>query len=107
MKHPRATSAIEMKDTRGQTSLPFREVSDEQIAYGMAIKGDKGVLIRVQGLSGEPDYVYLRNEPSYVIVKYPGCFTIIDIETFVLEKKRSKVKSLTQTRAKEIAICVM
>ena len=103
--HPYHTCAIETKDTRGKDSLLFSEVKQAQIDYGMAIKSDNGVLIRTQAISeGLPDYLYLKNEPSLVVIKYPKMFAMIDIETFILEKKKSKRKSLTSKRAGEIAI---
>jgi hypothetical protein len=102
--NPQFSSAWENKDTRGKSSLPFSEVSQAQLDYGMAIKGPKGVLLRVQAVAeGMPDYVYLRNAPSWIIVKYPSAFEIIDVETFIMEKKRSKSKSLSHQRAREIS----
>lgn len=104
-KNPMLTAAIETKDTRGKSSLPFSEVSQAQIDYGMAIKSDKGVLLRVQAVSeGMPDYIYMRNEPSFIIIRYPAFFCAIDVETFVLERDKSKRRSLTGARAKEISI---
>ena len=106
--HPYHTCAIEMKDTRGSDRFPFNEVKQAQIDYGLAIKSDKGVLIRTQAVSeGMPDYIYLRNEPSIIVIKYPKMFAMIDIETFILEKKKSKRKSLTSKRAIEIAIKII
>lgn len=102
--NPRMMSAtFELKQTSTH-SLPFSAVEDHQIDYALAIRGDKGVLIRVQGVGGEPDYVYLRGMPSFFVVKYPKFFCVIDPETFVLERKRSKRRSLTGGRAKEISI---
>jgi hypothetical protein len=106
--NPYHTCSIETKDTRGKDSLLFSEVKEAQLDWGMAIKSDKGVLIRTQAVSeGMPDYIYLRNEPAVIVIKYPSILTIIDVETFILEKKRSKRKSLTSTRAQEIAIKVI
>lgn len=102
--HPRLSGAYEIKDSRGKNNLSFSEVTEHQLNYGLAIKGDKGVFIRVQGMGGEPDYIYLRNAPAYIVIKYPKQFCLIDVETFVLEKNKSKRKSLTAGRAKEIAI---
>lgn len=102
--NPRISGSYEIKDTRSKNYLNFEEVTQEQLDYGMAIKGDKGVLIRVQGNGGEPDYVYLRNSPSYIVVRYPKCFCVIDVETFILEKGRSDKKSLILSRAKDISI---
>jgi hypothetical protein len=107
--NPLYTCALEMKDTRGKNNLAFSEVKQAQRDFGMAIKSDKGVMIRVEPIvEGYPDYIYLRNEPAYVPIKYPKCICIIDIETFILEDKRSKKRrSLTCARAKDIAIKVI
>lgn len=104
--NPRYSCACELKQTE-KKSIPFDCLADHQIDYLLAINSDKGVLIRVQGTNGEPDYVYLRNEPAYVFVKYPGEFHGIAISQWIDEKARSykaKRKSLTAARAKEIAI---
>ena len=72
----------------------------------MAIKSKKGTLIRVQGTAGEPDYVYLRNAPAYVVIYFAKSktFHLIDVEAFLSEKTRSKRKSLTSVRASEISV---
>lgn len=99
------SSTYELKDSAGKDSIPFSCLEDHQIDFSMAIKwGDKGCLIRVEaGNIGAPDYVFFRNSPAYVVVKYPKQFSIIDIETWTEEKKRSKRKSLTQERAEAIS----
>jgi len=103
--NPRISSSFEMKDTRGKNYLNYSEIKPEQIAYALAIQeGKKGVLIRVQGMSGEPDYVYLRNEPALFVIKYPKAFCIINVNNLVHEMKTFKKKSLDFSRAKDIAI---
>jgi len=93
-----------MKDTRGKPSFPFNELDNEQRAWGMKVKGKKGALIRVQGLNGEPDYSYHCGDPAYVVIKYPKGWCMVDIETLIMEDKRSARRSLTYGRAKELAI---
>ena len=94
-----------MKDTRGRKSFPFKELKEEQIDWGMAVKSKKGVLMRQVGGSGEPDYTYHYNQMSFVVINFPDGFVIIDIETFVMERDRNRtVKSLTWKRACDIAI---
>lgn len=102
--NPRISGSYELKDSRGKNYIDFKEIDESQLDYGMAIKGPKGVLIRVQGQGGEPDYIYLREAPAYLVINYPGAFYIIDIETFITEKERSKRRSLTKERAEAIAI---
>lgn len=100
--NPRFSCAYELKQTKFK-SIPFGCVEEHQIDWLVAIKGPKGVLIRHQGGSGEPDYVYLRNFPACVGIKYPSGFALIDIDTFLLEKKRTKERGLTWARAQEIS----
>lgn len=100
--NPQYTCAYELKQTKGN-SIAFGELKDHQQAYLEAVRGDKGVLVRVQGTGGEPDYIYLRNCRACVVVKYPHSFEIIDIGTWVLEKRKSTRKSLTSARAREIS----
>lgn len=100
----RRTEPYELKDTRGENSLPFSELSDDQIKIGLAAKSNKGVLIRIMnGTPGSPDYMGLRNSPYWIVIKFPRSAEVIDIETFLLEKNRSKRKSLTWEKAKSIS----
>ncbi len=100
--NPRHSCFFELKQTTG-LSLRFASLEEQQRDFLEAIKGDKGVLIRIQGTNGEPDYVYARKMPACVVVKFPNAFHIIDIDTWLLEEKRSKRKSLTSSRAREIS----
>lgn len=96
---------FETKDTRGSNSFPFSELTEDQMTRGMQIKSDKGCLIRVEmGTIGAPDYNYYRNAPSFVVIKYPKGWEVIDIETLINESKKSKRRSLLHSRAKEISI---
>lgn len=100
--NPTFSTAFELKQTIGP-SIAFSALEDHQAVYLQAIKSDKGVLVRVQGTVGEPDYIYLRNTPASVVIKFPREFSIIDIDTFLFEKKKSSRKSLTMLRAREIS----
>ena len=103
--NPMTSCSFELKHTRGKNNFPFNELKSEQIVYAINIV--KGSLIRVQGLQGEPDYVYLKNVPAYIVIKYPLFFCLITIEEFLKEKRLSSRKSLTDIRAKEIStVCV-
>lgn len=101
--NPHFSAAYELKQT-SKSCIPFSCLEDHQAAYLEAIHSSKGVLIRVQGTNGEPDYIYLRNEPAYVVIKFPTAFHIISITTWLMEKARSSRKSLTAGRAKEISV---
>ena len=104
--HPLPISChLEVKDTRGKDSFSYAELKEEQINQAFASISDKGNLIRISvGTIGAPDYVFFRNSPAYVVIKYPSCFVFIGIETFLLERDRSKRKSLTEERAQEISV---
>ncbi len=105
MANPQFTCSWEVKDTRGLDYISFSEIKQAQIDYGMAIKhSDKGVLIRTDGVEGLPDYIYVRKEPAWIIIKYPKSFEIIDVETFAMERYRSKRRSLTYERAQAISV---
>jgi len=102
---------FELKDTYGKNLFPFREVSDIQIIKCLKIK-QEGILIRntvatSNGTAGIPDYSWTDKQASYIVIRYPKAWCFIDIETFILEKKRSKTKSLSEKRAREIAIKVI
>lgn len=94
---------LEIKDTRGKDYFLFSELKEEQINNALASKSDLGNLIRISsGTIGGPDYVYYRNSPAYVVIKYPDFFCFIDIHILIHEKLMSKRKSLTKERALEI-----
>lgn len=105
-KHPQVSSAWELKQTTTD-SISFSCVAERQLQWLSAIHSEKGALIRVQGNNGEPDYVYLRNAPAHIFIKFPKVWCAITISTWILEKERSKRKSLTVDRAKEIAVKVV
>ncbi len=104
--HPLPVSCpIECKDSRGKDSIAFSEIKEEQFNNALASKSAKGNLIRIStGTVGSPDYCWFINSPAYVAIKYPKCFVLIDAETLLMERDRSKRKSLTVDRAVDIAI---
>lgn len=109
MKSPifTTTTWLELKDTDGKDYLNFKEVSDIQIAEGLKTKCT-GSLVRVTvGTTGTQDYIWRYKDPAYVVIRYPKAWCFIDIEVFVMEKQRSKRKSLTKERAMELAIKVI
>ena len=103
--NPMHTAAFELKQTTAD-SLPFNSVSDHQINALLAVSSS-GLLYKIPDDSRgiKPfDMVYFRNELSYIVVKFPKHFEIISINTWILERGRSKRKSLTSERAKEISV---
>ena len=102
--NPMASSSFELKQTTTD-SIPFNVVKEHQLDALLACRYE-GLLYKIpdDSMGIKPfDLVYLRNAYSWVVIKYPDCFVIIDSEVFKLEMERSKRKSLTSSRAKEIA----
>lgn len=96
--------AFELKQTTTD-SISFACLEAHQAQYGEAImEAPKGVLTRVQGTNGEPDYFYSFRVPVYIVIKYPKAFFIIRLKAFLKERDESDRKSLTVERAREIAM---
>lgn len=103
-KNGKQSGPYELKFAPDGKSMKFTELKEEQANFLLAAKSSKGVLIRVIGGSGEPDYAYYRNSPAWVVIRYAKFFVIIDIEDFIFERDRGgKRRSLTGERAREIA----
>lgn len=101
------TCSFELKQTKSKY-IPFGAVEAHQLDYGDAITHGNGVLVRVQGTSGEPDYIWLRKEPSYIVIRFPHCFVVITVEAFIKEKESSTSRSLSVERAQKISTaCVL
>lgn len=98
------SGTFELKITESN-SLPFSDLDDMQGDASLSVKwSKKGYLIRNQkGTIGAPDYSFYRGAPAFIVIKYPKLWVIVDIETFLEEKKRSQRKSLTSERACDIA----
>jgi len=94
----------ELKDTRGKERFPFKELKEAQVNHLLACTTKKGIVMRTIGATGIPDLCPYKNSPAYVAIKYPKEFFIIGINTYVLERGRSKSKSLTRERARDICI---
>lgn len=109
MANPQETCTFEMKDTKGKNYLPWREIKIAQIDYGMAIEeSEKGVLIRTPAIStGMPDYIYMKNEPTFIVIKFPDCFCMIPMKKIWSEMPLLQKGSLAVEKAREIAIAVI
>ena len=97
---------IEIKKCKDKNVFYFKQLEDLQVIKCLKIKYE-GLLIRhtvatSNGTAGIPDYQWVSQKPVYIGIKYDKCWCFIDIDTFLLEK--SKRKSLTEQRAKEISI---
>lgn len=106
----RTSCAFELKQTT-EDSLPFSSVKEHQIDALMASWSYNGLLYKAPDDSRgiKPfDYFYLRFAQAYIVIRYPDCFVLIEPMTFLHEKEKSKRKSLTSARAREIAVtCVI
>ena len=102
------TCSFEIKQTEGD-SISFSALEEHQVNYSQAIKhGPKGTLTRVEsGTIGAPDYIYLKEEPAFIVVKYPHLFAVIDIDKWETEKILNKRKSLTSADARRLALHVV
>lgn len=106
-QNPMFTLSLEIKHTRGKNYISFKQVKEAQITYARRIEGDRGVLIRVQGTDGQPDYIYLRKEPAFIGIRYPKAFVIIRIYDFLKARDNSKKKSLSYEEACKIALKII
>lgn len=99
------SAAFEVKQTTG-VSIPFDSVKEHQIDALQAVKSSKGLIHKIsdETRSYNPfDVFFLRNAPAFVVLKFPKAFHLIDVDTFCMERDRSKRKSITSIRAKEIS----
>lgn len=106
MANPMVSGAFELKQTT-TSSLPFDDVQTHQLRALLAVKyAQAGLLYKApdDSIGTKPfDFLYLRKELAWIVIKYPSGFVIIDVDTFMLEKGRSKRKSLTWERAQDIS----
>jgi len=98
------TAAFELKQTT-TNSLPFTAV----------VKHQRNALLQVRhaclvykipdvGFQNPFDTLEMCEQPAYVAIRYPKGVAIIPIDTFLLEEKRSKRKSLTFDRAMSLSV---
>lgn len=96
---------FELKDTRGKPSFAYSELSHEQEVIARLAISKRGVLVRrASGTTGGADYSGLVESPYWIVIRFPKMWCIISFETLILERSRSKRKSLTQERASEISV---
>lgn len=101
----------ELKICKKDNTFYFSQLEPHQVLRCQEIK-TRGVFVRivdarVSGKSGIPDYVWVYKQPAYVVIKYSRSWCFIDIDTFILERDRCKKPTLSESRAKEIAIRVI
>lgn len=106
--NPLVNAAFELKQTTGN-SLPFSDVQQHQIEALQAVRENgAGFLYKIpdDSMGVKPfDYAYFNNALSYIVIKYPDHFCLIEPDDFILERDvLSNRKSLTSARAKAIAV---
>lgn len=100
-----APCAIEIKQTRSNR-LRFDAVQEHQLEALNAARSYIGLLYKAPDDSRgvKPfDMFFLRNAGAFIVIKYPGQFSVIGYDAFMAEKAKSKEKSLTKEKAEEIA----
>jgi hypothetical protein len=100
---------LKVSDEKGY--FRFEQVEPHQVVRCQQIK-TTGMYVRIVDARvgkkvGIPDYVWIYKQPAYIVIRYPKSWCFIDIDTFVLEKERSKKKSMTEERARKISIKVI
>ena len=96
------TGAYELKQV--EHMMPFDAVVPHQILALQNVRHNTFVWkIPDAGYQNPFDTFCLNEMPAYVVIKFKSFFVLIDVDTFVLEKKRSARKSLLASRAQEIA----
>lgn len=98
------SAIFEVKHTRGVGYLAFSEVRALQVADMLKIRHEKFLWKNPDtGDRTPPDFFLLVREPTFVVIRYPKGFVCIGIDQFILERDRSKKRSLSWARAKDIA----
>jgi hypothetical protein len=103
--NPMPSGGYELKQTT-TSSLPFSAVKDHQINGLLACKTGQGITYKLpdDSISIKPfDYMHIANNYGWIVIKYPKGFVIIDVDNFILERDRSKRKSLTWEKAQDIS----
>jgi len=95
---------IELKQTETNRFL-LSNIKDNQLAFAHGVRSSTGRFVRVQGMNGESDYIWLKEFPSFFAIKYPDCVCILSPEIIEQEKKRGK--SITKERAQEVSVKVI
>ena len=98
------TGAFELKRAVHDV-IPFSAVAEHQI---LALQNARHGCLAYKipdgtGFQTPFDCFALAGVPAYVVVRFSRSFEFIDIDTWLLEKKRSPRKSLTYQRARELS----
>lgn len=97
------TGVFEIKYSTGE-SLPFDAVKDHQVWNLLKVRHQTFVYkIPDLGEKAPFDMFSMKEMPAYVVIKYPKGVAIIPIDIWCSESSRSKRRSLTWERAKELS----
>lgn len=101
--------AVELKHSRGASSIPFSALEEHQKDALQAVftasvihKLDDGVYRQLPF-----DLFGIAHSMAFVAVRYPAYIAIISINEWCEEERTSPRKSLTQERARKIAYDVI
>jgi len=97
------TAVFELKQTT-KDSIPFSDVAPHQIEALQSAR-HRGFVFKIPdcGYQSPFDAFAVFGVPAFVVIKYPKRTEMISIDSFLLERERSKRKSLTADRAHEIS----
>lgn len=99
-------AAFELKQTTGD-SLPYSALAEHQEAYLEAVQHPtQGVLYKIPDDSRgiKPfDFVYLKMAQSWIVIRFPKFFCVIEYDNFLGFKLLSKRKSITSEEARRIS----
>ena len=103
LKQARRTGLYELKQTTGN-SIPFASVVPHQVDALYNVKHSTLVYkIPDVGYQNPADCFSLSEQEACVVLKFPGAFYLIDIDTWIHESEYSERKSITHMRAKELS----
>ena len=108
LKVHRQDGIYELKVAGKNNRLPFSAVVTHQIQTLELVR--HGVFVYKppdMGQRNPGDYICMVRKPAWIVVKYDSHFVMITIDNFNAERFKSKSKSLSFERAKEIATHVI
>lgn len=99
---------FELKQTDAD-AIPFAKVENHQIESLIAAQ-NVGFLHKISDADPRRkafDVLYTKPLVAYIAIRFPKVTCVITVNNFIFERDRSKRKSLTIERAKEIATCIL
>ena len=107
LKVHKQTGIYELKVAKNNR-LPFSAVLPHQIASLEQARHSTLVFkIPDMGQSNPADYISFNRSPAWVVIKFTNHFCMISIDNFQAERFKSKSKSLTFERARNIASIIV